>query len=102
MFKDAGLHFYYGNDDEHHQPATVEGGDILCIGNGAVMVGMGERTTPQGIGMLVKGYFSDPRGLVTKVIVVELPKTRSFMHLDTAMTMVDRTPSRSTRTSRRR
>ena len=89
-FKDAGLHFYYGNDDEMHQPATVEGGDILCIGNGAVMVGMGERTTPQGIGMLVKGYFSDPRGLVNKVIVVELPKTRSFMHLDTAMTMVDR------------
>ncbi len=33
-------------------------------------------------------YFSD--GSVTKVIVVELPKTRAFMHLDTAMTMVDR------------
>ena len=101
LFKDAGLHFYYGNDDEHHQPATVEGGDVLCLGNGAVMIGMGERTTPQGIGMLVKGYFSDPRGLVDKVIVVELPKTRSFMHLDTAMTMVDATRSRSTRSSRR-
>ena len=90
MFRDAGLHFYYGNDDGHHQPATVEGGDVLCIGNKAVMVGMGERTTPQGIGMLVKGYFSDPRGQIDKVIVVELPKTRSFMHLDTAMTMIDR------------
>ncbi len=90
LFKDAGLHFYYGNDDIPRQPATVEGGDVLCIGNGAVMVGMGERTTPQGIGMLVKGYFSDPRELVTKVIVVELPKTRSFMHLDTAMTMIDK------------
>ncbi len=89
-FKDAGLHFYYGNDDEHHQPATCEGGDILVIGNGAVMIGMGERTTPQGIGMLVRGYFSDPRNLITKVIVVELPKTRAFMHLDTAMTMVDK------------
>jgi arginine deiminase len=89
-FKDAGLHFYYGNDDEHHQPATCEGGDILVIGNGTVMIGMGERTTPQGIGMLVRGYFSDPRGLVDKVIVVELPKTRAFMHLDTAMTMIDK------------
>jgi arginine deiminase len=89
-FADAGLHFYYGNDDDHHQPATCEGGDILVIGNGAVMIGMGERTTPQGIGMLVRGYFSDPRNLVTKVIVVELPKTRAFMHLDTAMTMIDK------------
>ena len=88
-FKDADLHYYYGNDDEHHQPATCEGGDILVIGNGAVMIGMGERTTPQGIGMLVRGYFGDPRGLITKVIVVELPKTRAFMHLDTAMTMID-------------
>lgn len=89
-FKDEGLHYYYGNDDEHHQPATCEGGDILVIGNGAVMIGMGERTTPQGIGMLVRGYFSDPRNLVNKVIVVELPKTRAFMHLDTAMTMIDK------------
>ncbi len=90
MFRDAGLHFYYGNDDESHQPATVEGGDVLVIGNGAVMVGMGERTTPQGISMLVKGYFTDPRQRISKVIVVELPKMRSFMHLDTAMTMVDK------------
>ena len=90
MFRDAGLHFYYGNDGDFHDPANVEGGDILVIGNGAVMIGMGERTTPQGIGMLVRGYFSDPRNHITKVIVVELPKTRAFMHLDTAMTMIDR------------
>jgi len=45
MFADAGLHFYYGNDNAYHDPANVEGGDILVIGNGAVMVGMGERTT---------------------------------------------------------
>lgn len=90
MFKGAGLHFWYGNDDDHHQPATVEGGDVLVLGNGAVMIGMGERTTPQGIGMLVNAYFSDPRQLVDKVIVVELPKTRAFMHLDTAMTMIDK------------
>ena len=54
------------------------------------MIGMGERTTPQGIGMLVRGYFSSPAQQVQKVIVVELPRTRAFMHLDTAMTMVDR------------
>jgi len=85
--------FYYGNDDSQHEPATCEGGDILVIGNGAVMVGMGERTTPQGIEALAKSWFdrSPSTGTaVTTVIAVELPKTRAFMHLDTAMTMVDR------------
>jgi len=88
LFRDAGLHFYYGNDDLRHEPATVEGGDILVIGNGAVMIGMGERTTPQGVEMLARSYFSS--GMVNRVIAVELPKARAFMHLDTAMTMVDR------------
>jgi arginine deiminase len=90
MFRNSAppVHFYYGNDNESHEPATCEGGDIMVIGNGAVMVGMGERTTPQGIEFLARQYFA--RGSVTKVIAVELPKTRAFMHLDTAMTMIDR------------
>ena len=85
--------FYYGNDDSQHEPATCEGGDILVIGNGAVMVGMGERTTPQGIEALAKSWFDHSAATgtaVSTVIAVELPKTRAFMHLDTAMTMVDR------------
>jgi arginine deiminase len=90
MFRDADppLHFYYGNDNELHDPANCEGGDIVVIGNGAVMIGMGERTTPQGVEFLARQYFA--HGSVTKVIAVELPKTRAFMHLDTAMTMIDR------------
>ena len=36
----ADLHFYYGNDDANHEQSTVEGGDILVLGNGAVMVGL--------------------------------------------------------------
>ncbi len=87
MFRDAGLTFYYGNDDDVHEPATVEGGDVLVIGNGAVMIGMGERTTPQGVETLARAYFAS--GQVSRVIAVELPNTRAFMHLDTAMTMVD-------------
>jgi arginine deiminase len=79
--------FSYGNDDDPHEPATCEGGDILVIGNGAVMVGMGERTTAQGIEALVTGWFAG--GQVDRVIAVELPRRRAFMHLDTAMTMVD-------------
>jgi arginine deiminase len=82
--------FYYGNDDLPHHLATCEGGDILVLGNGAVMVGMGERTRPQGIEVLARSWFTRSGGKVLKVIVVELPKTRAFMHLDTALTMIDR------------
>ena len=45
---------YYGDDDEVHDPATCEGGDILVIGNGAVMIGLSERTTPQGAEILAQ------------------------------------------------
>ena len=60
------------------------------IGNGAVMVGMGERTSPQGVERLAQEWFARSRGQIDKVIAVELPKSRSFMHLDTVMTMIDR------------
>jgi arginine deiminase len=79
--------FSYGNDDDPHEPATCEGGDILVLGNRSVMVGLGERTSPQGIEALVTGWFAG--GEVDRVIAVELPQRRAFMHLDTAMTMVD-------------
>ncbi|MGV9826695.1 MULTISPECIES: arginine deiminase [unclassified Gordonia (in: high G+C Gram-positive bacteria)] len=88
MFADADFEFYYGNDSQQHAPATVEGGDILVIGNRHVMIGMGERTAPQGVEVLADSLFRS--GAVDKIIVVELPHERAFMHLDTAMTMIDR------------
>jgi arginine deiminase len=88
MFRSADFTFLYGNDSLSHEPATIEGGDIAVIGNRAVMIGMGERTTPQGVEMLTRRLFK--RRTADTVIVVELPKSRAFMHLDTVMTMVDR------------
>lgn len=88
MFKDANIDYLYGNDSIPHEPATIEGGDITVIGNGAVMIGMGERTSPQGVEVLARRLFET--GKAKRIIVVEIPKTRAFMHLDTAMTMVDK------------
>jgi arginine deiminase len=79
---------YYGDDDLSHLPASVEGGDVHVLGHGAVMVGMGERTTPMGAEILTRALFES--GQATKVIAIELPKSHAMMHLDTAMTMVDR------------
>lgn len=88
MFRSAEFTFLYGNDSLAHESATIEGGDVLVIGNRAVMIGMGERSTPQGVETLSRSLFH--AGNVDTVVVVELPKERAFMHLDTAMTMIDR------------
>jgi arginine deiminase len=87
LFAEGGFEFWYGGDDRPHQPATVEGGDIHVLGKGAVMVGMGERTTAMGVENLARGLFA--KGGADCVIAVELPHSHAMMHLDTVMTMID-------------
>jgi arginine deiminase len=88
MFRSAPPTFLYGNDSAVHVPATIEGGDIAVVGHHTVMIGMGERTTPQGVELISQRLFET--GTAERVIVVELPRKRAFMHLDTALTQVDR------------
>ena len=88
LFAAGGFHRWYGGVDEDWGRATIEGGDVLVIGNGAVLIGMGERTSPQAVEQLARQLFA--HGAAREVIAVELPRARSYMHLDTVMTMVDR------------
>jgi arginine deiminase len=88
MFAAASFVTYYGDDDASHLPATVEGGDVHVLGNGAVLVGMGERTTPMAVEILSRAMFTS--GQAQTVIAIELPASRATMHLDTVMTMIDR------------
>ncbi|CAH1537033.1 Arginine deiminase [Vibrio rotiferianus] len=85
----AGQNFinYFGDEDQHYDNANVEGGDVLVIGKGAVLIGMSERTTPQGVENLAASLFKS--GQAKEVIAIDLPKHRSCMHLDTVMTHMD-------------
>lgn len=67
--------------------ATTEGGDILVLGRGTVLVGMSERTTPQGVERLARRLFR--AGSATRIVALTMPQKRAFMHLDTVMTMVN-------------
>lgn len=67
---------------------SLEGGDVMPIGQGIVLVGMGERTTPQAVGELARSLFA--AGEATRVIAALMPRDRSFMHLDTVFTLCDR------------
>jgi len=88
MFARADFTRYYGDDDAIHLPATIEGGDVHVLGRGAVMVGMGERSTPMAVELLASSLFKS--GQASTVIAIELPSSRAMMHLDTVMTMIDR------------
>ena len=82
------LRVWHGGVDQDWGRATVEGGDVMPVGNGAVMIGMGERTAPQAVTMIARELFK--AGSARLVFAVMLPRSRHYMHLDTVMTMVDR------------
>jgi arginine deiminase len=85
MFASGGFEIWlHGADAE---PATIEGGDILVLGNGAVLVGMSERTQPQAVEMLAHRLFS--ASAADRLVAIDMPKARAFMHLDTVLTMAD-------------
>jgi arginine deiminase len=87
MFAAADFPVWYGGDGVDHYPAVVEGGDVLVIGHRALLVGMGERTTHQGVEALARRLFA--AGVLDTLVAVELPKVRAYMHLDTVLTQVD-------------
>ncbi|MET9644558.1 arginine deiminase [Streptomyces syringium] len=85
LFARGGFHLW--SEGQAAYPSTIEGGDVLVIGEGAVLIGMSERTTPQAVEMLARGLFA--AGSARTIVALDMPKTRAFMHLDTVMTMVD-------------
>ncbi len=87
-FKDAGFPIWWGDPLVDHGAATVEGGDVMPIGNGVVLIGMGERTTPQAVGQIARALFAGEGA--TRVIACQFPRARSAMHLDTVFTFCDR------------
>ncbi|MHC8299461.1 arginine deiminase [Pseudomonas sp. ZS1P83] len=87
-FTDADFQIWYGDPDQEHGNATLEGGDVMPIGNGVVLIGMGERSSSHAIGQLALNLFK--HNVVERVIVAGLPKSRAAMHLDTVFSFCDR------------
>ncbi|WP_205324566.1 arginine deiminase [Glycomyces sp. YM15] len=83
-----GSQVWWGDPDESWGQATFEGGDIMPVGNGVVLMGMSERTSRQAITQVAKALFD--RGAAERVVVAGMPKLRSAMHLDTVFTFADR------------
>ena len=87
-FTNADFQIWYGDPTEDHGNASLEGGDVMPIGKGVVLIGMGERTSRQAIGQLAQNLFKNKA--VERVIVAGMPKSRAAMHLDTVFSFCDR------------
>ena len=87
-FADANITVWWGDPEVHHGMATIEGGDVMPIGKGIVLIGMSERTSWQGISQLAAALFA--KGGASRVIIAAMPKLRAAMHLDTVFTFCDR------------
>lgn len=94
MFVGAGFDFWYPEMKENDSfkindfgLASLEGGDVLPIGNGTVLIGASERTQGGMIEQLAKALFA--KGAAERVVACVMTKDRAHMHLDTVFTMLD-------------
>jgi len=95
MFKDGGFNIWYPEFDEkggfdinNYGRSSLEGGDVLPIGNDTVLIGLSERTQGGMIEQIAKKLFI--HGSADRVIACCMTKDRAHMHLDTVFTMLDR------------
>jgi arginine deiminase len=94
MFRDAQLKFWYppaGNGGpftfKNFGQSSLEGGDVMPIGNGTVLIGMGERTQARMIEQVAREIFA--KKAAERIIVARMSRDRSHIHLDTVFTMLD-------------
>ena len=87
-FRDAGFQIWFGGADHEWGSARIEGGDMMPIGDGVVLVGLGERSTARAVSILAKNMFAG--GAARLVIGAQMPRERAAMHLDTVFTFCDR------------
>ncbi|MDO8147824.1 arginine deiminase [Isoptericola sp. b515] len=85
-YKDSTI--WWGDPEVDWAQASLEGGDVMPVGDGVVLVGMSERTSRQAISQFAKSLFD--AGAARQVVVAGMPRLRAAMHLDTVFTFADR------------
>ncbi|MEO5877329.1 MAG: arginine deiminase [Streptosporangiaceae bacterium] len=94
MFAREEFPYWYprqGDDSEFNEQAfgraAVEGGDMMPVGHRTVVIGLSERSTARTIEHIALELFAV--GAADRLIAVNVPKSRSYMHLDTVFTLLD-------------
>jgi arginine deiminase len=88
IFAGKNFRIWWGDSDRSFDNASLEGGDVMPLGRGVVLIGMGERTTRQAVVQVCQQLFK--HGAAKRVVACLMPKSRAAMHLDTVFSFCDR------------
>jgi arginine deiminase len=87
-FKAADFPIWFGGFDHDWGGATMEGGDVMPVGDGVLLVGQGERSNARAVSILAQNLFAADAARL--VIGAQMPRDRAAMHLDTVFTFCNR------------
>ena len=87
-FKAADFPIWFGGFDHDWGGATLEGGDVMPVGDGVVLVGQGERSNARAVSILAQNLFAADAARL--VIGAQMPRERAAMHLDTVFSFCNR------------
>lgn len=73
---------------KYGEHVSLEGGDVMVINEEYLLIGCSERTSMHGIKLLKDHLFE--KGVIKNVVVINIPPDRSYMHIDTLFTMINK------------
>jgi len=82
------VHHFLRPGEDQDEKTTLEGGDVMMVSPGHVLIGCSERTSFSGANEAMKLLFEND--VVKKVTIVKIPHKRDYMHIDTIFTQVKR------------
>lgn len=85
---EPGNYFLLSEKEQKNYKVSVEGGDVMMIAPGHLLIGCSERTTAAGVNEIIHTIFKNSETRIEKISVVKIPKHRSMMHIDTVFTQV--------------
>lgn len=74
-------------NNPNYNELAIEGGDVMTFGEGHLLIGVSERTTRFAFEKIKDLVFK--KGAIDNVTMVEIPRERYCMHLDTIFTRID-------------
>ncbi|MGB3130143.1 MAG: arginine deiminase family protein [Saprospiraceae bacterium] len=69
------------------EPISIEGGDMMILNKDYLLIGCSERTTDHALMSLKNVLFE--KNIVKNIVEIDVPKERSFMHIDTIFTQIN-------------
>ncbi len=81
-------HFLLPEDErlDDYNRSTLEGGDVMMVAPRHLLIGCSERTTLYAAQQTMKILFE--KNVVDTITIVQIPKKRDYMHIDTVFTQV--------------